>query len=101
MAALSTARDSELVLLGHKANFGHSVHAAGLISTMVSALAMQQQVVPAYLNVDKPIRILRETDAVLLPVGSHAFLDSAASMLRASISGTSVSGDNVHIVMWS
>ena len=99
VAALATARDSELVLLGHKANFGHSVCAAGLVSVMVSALALQQHMVPAHLNVETPLDIVRDAEGVLLPVGSHALLGSVGSTLCASMSGTSVSGDNVHMVL--
>ena len=100
VAALATARDSELVLLGHKTNFGHSVCAAGLVSVLVSTIALQQHVVPAHLNVgETQLEIVRDAKGLLLPVGSHAFLGSVGSTLCTSISGTSVSGDNVHMVL--
>ena len=100
VAALATTRDSELVLLGHKANLGHAVCAAGLLSVMVSALALQQCVMPVHLNVKTRMRMLRETDTVLLPVNSHVIMQSGATrLLHTSISGTSVSGYNVHMLL--
>ena len=98
VAALATARDSELVLLGHKANFGHSVCAAGLVSVVVSALALQQNMVPAHLNIETQLDVMRDAEGVLLPVGSHALLSSVGSTMSTSVSGTSISGDNAHAV---
>jgi len=99
VTALATTQDSQLVLLGHKTNFGHTVAAAGILSMMVSALALQYCVVPAHLNIDTKVDILRETDNVLLPTESFILPDSTSSLIYGSLNGTSVSGDNIHTVI--
>ena len=95
------SRPHPLVLAGHKASFGHSVCAAGLISVMVSTLALQHALVPVHLGVVNVVSILQQAhERVLLPSEDRLQLTHATdSDGYASVSGTSVSGDNVHLVL--
>eukprot|EP00656_Telonema_subtile_P003376 TRINITY_DN11543_c0_g1_i3.p1 TRINITY_DN11543_c0_g1~~TRINITY_DN11543_c0_g1_i3.p1 ORF type:complete len:2117 (+),score=442.26 TRINITY_DN11543_c0_g1_i3:173-6523(+) len=92
---LGSDRASPLVLANHKANFGHSVAASGLIGTITLLLAMQQKRVPRHLGVERPLEEVREMS---LPRESPVVLGSA-DPIHGGINGTSISGDNVHLVL--
>ena len=86
-----------LVILGHKANFGHTVSAAGVVAVVVSSLALWKRQIPGHLNVTEPMKQIREFDGLMLPE-SKALMDKEQEAY-SSISGTSASGDNVHFVL--
>ena len=94
-------RREALVLAGHKANFGHSVCAAGVISLALSTLTLQHGVVPVHLGVVDLVPILEKAqESMFLPVQRPMKLNEpAGEVWYGSVSGTSVSGDNVHLVL--
>merc|ERR1712166_32541 len=94
----SGTRSNPLMLAGHKANCGHSVSASGLVAMLVTTMAMQHHQVPVHLNVTKCSRSIRDRPSLMLPIACPAELE-VGSLHFASISGTSASGDNVHLVL--
>lgn len=99
-SGLGSKQRHVLVLLGHKSNFGHSICAAGIISVIASTAALYHGVVAVHLGVTTAFEILRSSDTVLLPTDSPAPFEVASKSI-GSVNGTSVSGDNIHIVVLS
>eukprot|EP00656_Telonema_subtile_P038249 TRINITY_DN4292_c0_g4_i5.p1 TRINITY_DN4292_c0_g4~~TRINITY_DN4292_c0_g4_i5.p1 ORF type:complete len:1178 (-),score=277.94 TRINITY_DN4292_c0_g4_i5:413-3946(-) len=93
---LSGDRSSPLLLVGHKANIGHSVAASGVLAVIVTALALRNRAVPPLLGVEKPIKCLRGREHVLLP---SEVMRMGGGVVHGSVSGTSMSGDNTHLVL--
>ena len=87
----------QLVLLGHKSSFGHSVAASGILGAIVTALALQHRVVPVPANFGKPLQLLQETKKILIPTSGPHLLDTSSTMSGVT-NGTSFSGHNVHAV---
>ena len=86
-----------LVLAGHKANYGHTQSATGLVALVASVLAMQHRSIPKHLNVAHPADIVTEHSLLLPTDAAHQF--EYEGYLLGCINGTSVSGDNVHLVL--
>ena len=99
LALAGSESTNPLLLLGHKANFGHSVSAAGIMAVITTTLAVTHQSVPVHLNVSRPIAMIAETPTLDLPTERSVKLKPAYEALAASISGTSFSGDNSHLVV--
>lgn len=97
--ALSALRgDSTTVLAGHKACTGHTIAASGIVSVIATATVLEHRRVPRHLNVRRPFKSISEaSDIVHLPIRSSQILPMGP--LNGSISGTSISGDNVHLVL--
>ena len=96
--AAAHPQDSPLVVMGHKANIGHSVEAAGVIAMIVTVLALQHRKSSCLINVHELSRKLRLTTRILIPAHALVLL-TGRGMTSASISGTSVSGDNVNLLL--
>eukprot|EP00656_Telonema_subtile_P051149 TRINITY_DN6818_c0_g1_i4.p1 TRINITY_DN6818_c0_g1~~TRINITY_DN6818_c0_g1_i4.p1 ORF type:complete len:721 (-),score=177.91 TRINITY_DN6818_c0_g1_i4:271-2433(-) len=90
-------RQSILTILGHKANVGHSVAASGVLGIIVTALSLQKRMVPATLHLQKQLKNLRDKKQLLIPA-EVVNLHTGGKVL-ASINGTSVSGDNVNLIV--
>ena len=97
--AIAYARGVPLVLAGHKANIGHTGYAAGIVALIASVLMLHHKQVPVQANVPDPIHLVSSTPSILLPNIQVSNLPSG--VLFSSISGTSASGDNVHLVLKS
>eukprot|EP00656_Telonema_subtile_P029654 TRINITY_DN32740_c0_g1_i2.p1 TRINITY_DN32740_c0_g1~~TRINITY_DN32740_c0_g1_i2.p1 ORF type:complete len:242 (+),score=27.62 TRINITY_DN32740_c0_g1_i2:121-846(+) len=103
LAGLSDALKGErgeqpLVITGHKANFGHSGLASGIIAVVVASLVSEHRRVPPHINVTKPMSIITRSAFYELPVDSVRELPTQDPILT-SISGTSISGDNIHLIL--
>eukprot|EP00656_Telonema_subtile_P023386 TRINITY_DN247_c0_g1_i1.p1 TRINITY_DN247_c0_g1~~TRINITY_DN247_c0_g1_i1.p1 ORF type:complete len:1771 (+),score=365.19 TRINITY_DN247_c0_g1_i1:318-5630(+) len=97
-AALKEGRESHLLVAGFKANFGHSMLASGLIAVVLTTLVGQHRQVPRHINVTKVMKQIRDAKVVDLPIHAAADLEPKGEILM-NISGTSVSGDNVNMVL--
>ena len=82
---------NQLVLLNHKANFGHSEYASGMTALLSSILALHHCCVPIHVGVTNPIEEIRSNANLMLPVKTPVLLRQQDEM-HASISGTSISG---------
>ena len=92
--AVASPREQPLVVLAHKASIGHSVEAAGVIAVILTTLALRHSLSPQLIKLEEFSRKLRLTKKILVP--THAVVPVAGV---ASISGTSVSGDNVNLLL--
>eukprot|EP00656_Telonema_subtile_P054515 TRINITY_DN8175_c0_g2_i8.p1 TRINITY_DN8175_c0_g2~~TRINITY_DN8175_c0_g2_i8.p1 ORF type:complete len:1223 (-),score=226.22 TRINITY_DN8175_c0_g2_i8:75-3743(-) len=97
LPVLTTNRTSPLLLLSHKANLGHSVAASGILALIVATLAASHRTVPVAMNVPKLCKGLRGRDQVHLPTHEPAVLPGGDLLI--SVNGTSISGDNAHLVL--
>ena len=93
---IGSDRASPAVLLNHKANLGHSQAASGVIAVITTALAQIHHRVPVHIGVIERIRPLAHIQTLELPTSEPAVLSPGVD---ASISGTSMSGDTIHLVM--
>ena len=85
----------KLKLASHKGSFGHTVAPSGLVAIITSALILQNRSVAVWAGTTNPVK---EVDSMHLPTHKQAPLPLDGSLL-ASISGTSNSGDNIHILL--
>jgi hypothetical protein len=94
-------RDAPTYILSEKASFGHCGVASGLIAMIVTTLALQHQSIPPVLNVTTPMKLIRENRHLRLQVGCPHYLQPqlTEAPAYASISGTSITGDNAHLVL--
>ena len=94
---------TQTVLVGHKTSYGHSVCASGIVSIIVSALVLQHNTVPRITNVTRPLRNrevdLQDTERMLLPIARAVSLVPQDGVTKLGVNGTSLSGDNVHIIL--
>ena len=86
-----------LSLLSHTHIFGHSLAASGLAGLVTTALALQSRSVPADRLVTQPLAQLSERLDLMLAMDS-VICFAPASEIVGSMSGTSFSGDDLHIV---
>lgn len=94
------SRGTAMVLVGHKANFGHSISVAGLMSVITTSVVLEHGVVPVHLRVSDVVARLKQATMMSLPVELATVLECSIDGERlGAISGTSASGDNVHLVM--
>eukprot|EP00656_Telonema_subtile_P043746 TRINITY_DN50063_c0_g1_i1.p1 TRINITY_DN50063_c0_g1~~TRINITY_DN50063_c0_g1_i1.p1 ORF type:complete len:1178 (+),score=107.62 TRINITY_DN50063_c0_g1_i1:100-3633(+) len=87
--------DRPLLVYGHKANLGHTASASGLLALIVMGLSLAHQTAPPVLNVEKicrPLIVIAATGALISTDAPSPLCPGAI----ASMSGTSLSGDNVH-----
>jgi aryl carrier-like protein len=92
------ARAVPLVLASHKDRIGHTVSASGVLALIVSTLILEHRQVPSTIHVQEPLTKIRDTKDIVVPTGGAPSLLAVGSIC-SSISGTSASGDNVHIIM--
>ena len=88
-----------LSILGHKANFGHTVSGAGILAILVACAVLHNRQVPGQMNLQVPARKLRESETILLPRVTTKISKGEVGSMVGTISGTSASGDNVHLGM--
>ena len=64
----------------------------------MTTFSLQHWAVPAHVNVVVPFQQINNSDCLMLPIAGAAELKCAESLV-ATISGTSASGDNVHLLL--
>ena len=95
---LANHNANPLVLATHKANIGHSNFAAGVLGLIASTLVLAHRIVPPTINVAAPCRSLQQMHTVILSTNKSTQLELTGQLLGC-MNGTSISGDNVHIVL--
>jgi 3-oxoacyl-(acyl-carrier-protein) synthase len=96
---LKERNGNELLLLNHKANFGHSVAASGVVAVITTVLAMQHREVPRHITVERLMKAVTEVDGLAVPLKkSHQFA-GAETELIAAVHGHAISGINVHLLL--
>ena len=92
-------RIQTLVLVSHKGSFAHSTSVSGLVALVTTILVSCHCSVPAWAATTDPVDLVLH-HPLLLPTKS---VESMPLMRRraqlAGVSGTSTSGDNVHLLM--
>ena len=84
-----------------QANIGHSVEAAGILGLIVTTLVLSHRIIPPIINVSELSRKVSRTKNIMVPLHSLVDLPRSGGSQIATISGTSISGHNVHIVIES
>ena len=85
-----------LVLISHKGSFGHTIAPSGLVALVSTVLVMQNRCVPCWASNTQPVDAIK---SMVLPTDFVAPLLNDSVMATTSISGTSTSGDNVHLIL--
>ena len=93
---LGVDRTEALVLANHKANFGHSEYASGLVALVTTICSLNHNSVAPHVHISRPIFEIDSTPLIQLPVACA--MDVGAC---ASVNGTSFSGTNIHLVLHS
>jgi acetyltransferase EpsM len=91
---LGVDRTEALVLANHKANFGHSEYASGLVALVTTICSLNHNSVAQHLRVTKPLFEIVNAPMVLLPNEYAVQVGQCAS-----VNGTSFSGNNVHLIL--
>jgi acyl carrier protein len=84
------------VLANHKANFGHSEYASGLVALVTTICSLNHNSVAPHVHISQPIFEIDSTPLIQLPVACAVDVGACAS-----VNGTSFSGTNIHLVLHS
>lgn len=83
-----------------KSNIGHTQAAAGLVGLLKVTLAMQHNILPQTLHIDKPTPAVDWQSANMAPVQSkRPWLSQGGRLRRAGISAFGIGGTNAHIIV--
>ncbi|MBL1102484.1 type I polyketide synthase, partial [Streptomyces coffeae] len=93
-------QDRAPLLVGsHKAVFGHTDSAAGVVGLLKAIWIVNNGLVPAQPNVDEPTPAVDwQGDGIALPASGGTALTAVDRPLRAGINAFGLSGTNVHLI---
>ncbi|MFD4481339.1 type I polyketide synthase, partial [Streptomyces sp. NPDC058471] len=93
-------QDRAPLLVGsHKAVFGHTDSAAGVVGLLKVIWIVKNGLVPAQPNVDEPTPAVDwQGDGIALPAAGGTELIAADRSLRAGVNAFGLSGTNVHLI---
>ena len=92
---LGTRQNHPLALGNHKANFAHSEYASGLVAVITATCSLRHRSITPHIAISQPIQEISTSECICLPT-DHTI---SVSGDFASISGTSTSGDNIHLIV--
>jgi len=96
---LAASNDSGITLLNHKANFGHSVSASGIVAVITTIQAMKHRSVPRHLGVEHPMKCVKDAVGLTLPFKAAQALPAGEYV--AAVHGHAISGINAHLILAS